>query len=976
MSSKKIEQPIGIYDPEGLNVNPFTNKPYANLYSHIQKNIDGETLPATYANLAKIWKTKLVYLHKDNILNSIQNNQITLAKAGTGVGKTVLIPKIALHAFNYKEKVLCTIPKKVITRSTAEFAAQCLDVKVGEEVGYYFKGENKTSDKTKLIFTTTGSVISKITGSDPYLDEYKCIIIDEAHERSVQTDQLLLLLKKAMTKRKDLKLVIMSATINLEVFRNYYPKPFKFGEVDAGEMTSYKIQDYWLNKQPKPNEWKELAIKRIINILQTSEDGDILVFIRASSDGKSLCDSLHREVSKLRRSNNITFNPFCTILAGKSTKEDENLATDETKYLELKNERGSKYTRKVVMATNVAESSLTVDGVVYVIDCGLEYEDSYEPSTMSRCLSEEPIPLSGVKQRRGRAGRTKPGVCFHLYTQQYQKSLQKYPTPSIQKSDITSDMLDLFRLEYINNVKDLKGFLNEFISPPKKIFIDSSLKTLHALNCITSIKDDGTITDLGYGVAKFRGLKPQLAKAIIASYYYKCSRSVCDIVALLINADGMINTIFNDFREDKKKNPKINAQKKQKFLHSRKLFTHQYGDAFSLFKAFTLFREKDGEFKHAKELSAKRKENEIQLKDEENDPKYIKQLDEEVSLLDQIKKDNTVRIKNPSQNKLKKSIKLLKMLNVDKSIIKSLKDNEKSKKKKIVGGASRKKHSIKKTKKSFTKKSKRTSSKKKQSINIKSISSMKKEKVEENRNVRKWCNNNFINYNKLVMAKRMSQQLHRTLLDVMRSTDLKKGRVFEKKKSKSKSKSSKKYKTNNTKDIVGGGKRYSPLHKFFHFDIDYNVVVDDRIMLSLLQGMFINIANLTHSSKKIYTPCFPIKKIDAKINMDSLLKTNSKFVFYEELFMFNKSSKVLKLNMCNQIPFHMIEDIKELYKDYMIKCFIEKKMISSKGDSFMNFKRGKHKDKHRNKHKGRRRTRKLKRKKHKYSKKKRYYRKK
>ena len=173
-------------------------------------------------------------------------------------------------------------------------------------------------------------------------------------------------------------------------------------------------------------------------------------------------------------------------------------------------------------------------------------------------------------------------------------------------------------------------------------------------------------------------------------------------------------------------------------------------------------------------------------------------------------------------------------------------------------------------------------------------------------------------------------------------------------------------------NIVGGGKRYSPLHKFFHFDIDYNIVVDDRIMLSLLQGMFINIANLTHSSKKIYTPCFPIKKIDAKVNMDSLLKSTSKFVFYEELFMFNKSSKVLKLNMCNQIPFHMIEEIKELYKDYMTKCFIEKKMISSKADSFMNFKR----NKHHKKHKGKRHTRKLKRKKHRYSKKKRYNRKK
>ena len=945
MSSKKIEEPIGIYDPDGLNVNPFTNKPYANLYSHIQKNIDGETLPATYANLAKIWKTKLVYLHKDNILKSIKNNQITLAKAGTGVGKTVLIPKIALHAFNYKEKVLCTIPKKVITRSTAEFAAQCLDVKIGEEVGYYFKGENKTSDKSKLIFTTTGSIISKITGSDPYLDEYKCIIIDEAHERTIQTDQLLLLLKKAMSKRKDLKLVIMSATINLEVFRNYYPKPFKFGEVNAGEMTSYEIQDYWLDKQPKPNEWKELAIKRIINILQNTKDGDILVFIRASSDGKNLCENLHREVSKL--TNNTLIKAFCVVLAGNSSKEDEYLATDESKYKELRSKTGTRYTRKVVMATNVAESSLTVDGIVYVIDCGLEYEESYEPSTMSRCLSEEPIPLSGVKQRRGRAGRTKPGVCYHLYTKQFQNSLNKYPTPSIQKSDLTSDILDLFRLEYINNVKDLKQFLNEFISPPKKIFIESSLKTLYSLNCITSIKDDGTITDLGYGITKFRGLKPQLAKAIIASYYYKCSKNVCDIVALLITSDGMINTIFNEFREDKKKNSKNNYIKKQQFIQSRQLFTHEYGDAFSLLKAFTLFKEKHEEFKQPKHLSSKRKEIDIQLKDEyKNNSK--KEINKEISILEHIKKDNTVRIGKQSENKLDKSIKLLTKLNVDKSIIKSLIDNEKHKLK--INNTNVNKKSVKKINKSYSKKSKRSSNKENNNIDL-------------NKNIKKWCSNNFINYNKLSMSMKISKQLHKILLNVMRNTNFKQKQNFKNKKSKS----SKKSKTISINSIKGG-RRYNPIHKFFNFDIDYNVVVDDRIMLSLLQGMFINIANLTNSSKRIYTTCFPIKKIDAKINMDSLLTTTSKFVFYEELFMFNKTSKLLKLNMCNQIPFHMINDIKELYKDYMIKCFIEKKMISSKKDSFMNFKR-------KNKKRGKKYTRKLKRKKHKYTKKKKYYRK-
>jgi len=916
--SKIVNSQIGIYDPDGLNNNPFTNKPYENLYSHIKKNINGEIVPATYSNLAKIWKTRLVYLHKDRILNSIKENQITLAKAGTGVGKTVLIPKLALHAFDYKEKVICTIPKKVITRSTAEFAAQCLDVKIGEEVGYYFKGENKTSEKSTLIFTTTGSIISKMTGSDPYLKEYKCIIIDEAHERSVQTDQLLLLLKKAMIKRKDLKLVIMSATINLEVFRNYYPKPFKFGEVDAGETTSYEIQDYWLDKQPKPNEWKELAIKQIISILKSNQQGDILVFIRAASDGKTLCESLHRESNKLKSTSDIKINPFCVVLSGKSLKEDEMLAIDETQYLELNDTKGSAYTRKVVMATNVAESSLTVDGIVYVIDCGLEYNDSYEPSTMSRCLSEEPIAHSALKQRRGRGGRTKPGVCYHLYTKEHANQLQKYPTPSIQKSDITSDILDLFKLEYINNVKELKSFLNEFINPPKHIFISSSLKTLHALNCISSTKDDGTITELGFAITKFRSIKPQLAKALIASYYYKCSRSVCNIVALLIIADGMVNSIFNDFREDKKKNPKINAIKKQQYYKSRMMFTHKYGDKLSMLKAYTAYREKEQEFFNEKQQEQEQREQQEHLDniDKNNKP---------VTILEQIKKDNSIAIKNSTPQKLEKSIKLLRKLNVNKTIIKSFIEQEKIKKslkpsKPSKGGglSSKSKKSSRKSKKGSRKSKKGSRKSKKGSI---------KEIEKQTRNIKKWCQEHFINYNKLVKVKHMSQQIHRNLKDVMRMTSFK-----PQKSSKSSKKSFVDENDTANYDIEleqkGGVRKENPLDKYFKFNIDYNIDIDDRIILSLLNGMFINVAKLTNPSKMIYSPCFPNQNIDAKINMDSLLKTPSKLVFYEELFMFNKSSKILKLNLCSQIPIQLVEDVKDLYNDHIKNCFIETKQKS------------------------------------------------
>jgi len=890
---KKIDKPIGIYDPEGENINPLTKEPYQNLYKHIQKTIDGNTVPATYANLANIWKTKLVYVHKDQILYSIQNNQVTLAKAGTGVGKTVLIPKIALHAFNYDEKVICTIPKKVITRTTAEFAAQCLDVKIGEEVGYYFRGSNKTSDKSKLIFTTTGSLISKITGSDPYLQDYKCVIIDEAHERTVQTDLLLLLLKKAMMKRKDLKVVIMSATINLKIFSDYFPSPqFKFGEVDAGEFTSHPIKDFWLDKTPKPNEWKDIAIEKIMKILKQTEKGDILVFVKASGDGRTLCQSLMIQAKSLKNQDQDV-NPFCVVLAGNSSKEDEHLATDESHYLTLLDVHGKQYTRKVVMATNVAESSLTVDGVVFVVDCGLEYEESYDPHTMSRCLSEEFIAESGMKQRRGRGGRTQPGVCFHLYTKQQASQFQKYPTPSIQKSDLTSDMLDLMKMDYINNVKQLKQFLNEFISPPKKIFINTALNTLVGLGAFTSNDDDGKITDLGYAISKFRAIKPHLAKSLIASYYYKCSRSVCDIIAMIIICDGMINSVYVDYRDDKRKSPAYNKNQRNLFNKSRQLLRDERGDIMTLLNTFDLFKEQSDALKAEKRL--------------EEDPPSSKPK----SIVDIIKKNNIDSVPKSSKSKSKKSVKLMKMLNVPKSIIEE-------------------------SKKMMKEKSKSKSSKEENKhLKTSSKKSKKVENKQEVNKLNKWCVSHFIQFKKMARVQQISKQLHQTVKEVFRMHNL-----IPRKKSRSQSyKSYKSYKSKKSKNLFEnenttididnlepsqhtGGGRASPLNKYFEDDTIFDMDEDDRIIYSLLEGMFINIAV---KNDKNYKACFPTTKTNSKINMDSFLKNQTRFVFYDELFMFNKGSSTLKLNIVNSIPDKMIPSIKEKYKSMLGSCFNAKK---------------------------------------------------
>ena len=405
----------GLYDPNGLYDNPLTNKPYQNLYAD---EVLSDKSPKTYTNLAKIWSDKIVYHNKDAIIESIANNQITLATAGTGVGKTILVPRMALHAFDYKEKVICTIPKKLPTRENAQFIAQCMDVKIGEQVGYLYQGDNNTNKngvETKLTFITTGSLISVMVGSDPLLSNYKCVIIDEAHERSVETDLLLLLLKKACMKRRDLKVVIMSATIDLDKFRNYFPKSaFKFGEIDAGSETTYPVSVKWIDR---PKDWKLDAIDITMRILKKTKVGDIMIFVKAKGDAVQLCAGLEKAMNDFRKTiktksirkstthkkshstthkkshstthkkshtttskstttrKSITpstpkpqiippeyeINPYCAILDGKTTKKDADLATNEHLYKSLRDSKGYLYTRKIVITTNVAESSITVN---------------------------------------------------------------------------------------------------------------------------------------------------------------------------------------------------------------------------------------------------------------------------------------------------------------------------------------------------------------------------------------------------------------------------------------------------------------------------------------------------------------------------------------------------------------------------------------------------------------------------------------
>ena len=899
---------IGVNDPNGIYNNPFTNEPYRNLYSKEIRSIKGEMLPCTYANFAKIWTNLIVYKNKDELIEKISNNQIILAKAGTGVGKTVLIPRIALHALNYKYKVICTVPKRLLARKNATFIAECMDVKLGEHVGYYYQGENEINKRgvqTKLIFTTTGSLISRMTGNDPMLSDYKCIIVDEAHERSVETDQLLLLLKNVCKIRKDLKVVIMSATINLDTFRNYYPsKLFKFGEVDVGSESMFEVKQFFMER---PLDWKKTAVDITMKLLKKTIIGDIMIFVKSAGDAniviggieKAMIDfrndfiknrkmsktshtkkksgsrtrtgSISGSRSRTQKSNkpktkkeleseSYTINPFCVKLEGSSPKLESDLATSKTMYKNQKNENGYPYTRKIVVTTNVAESSLTVDGIVYIIDSGYEYEELYEPNSRARGLIENNIAQSAVIQRKGRAGRVEAGFCFHLYSKRDFESFQKFPTPSIEKSDITGNILDILKMKTTDTVKTMRVFLDEFISPPHEKFIINSLKTLEALGAITSIDSHGVITPMGIAISKFRAISPCFARSIIASHFYGVSRSVCDIIALAHVAGGRIGNFFIKYYPDKRKNADWNKKEYNRYKNVLKSFEHPYGDYMSMLKAYRSFL------------------------------KFSGSKNEDLESLARQNADDGV--------------------NSDGDIADIIEEN------------------------------------------------LQEDDIKIKPSIRKWCKDNFLNARKLSTIKRTSMQLNRTLQEIMKPFQYEKpkGRVLSKKE---------KADIKEHLSIIDVNSVLDELEPDLHIgsddgdnddvrDGDINLQTgglydglcggfirriakeeemekleknvkrfdkeDDNIMMVLAIGNFVNIATIAKGTRDLYISCFATTKKMCKFDRDSFIKGNPTFVLFEEMFMGTADARMLKLNMVNVLPNNVWERIKKEYGKYIKFC--------------------------------------------------------
>ena len=571
-----MSQNIGILDIKGENPNPLTGEPYS----------------LTYKELAQVWSKFPAYEKAEEIIKQIKDNQVILVISGTGSGKTVLFPKYVFHVLDYSKKIAVTLPKQIIAKSAAEFAAKTLDVKIGQEVGYQYKGSDKEgkSEKTKLLYATDGTIVARLL-KDPLLTDFDAVIIDEAHERKVQIDFLLYLLRNVVKSRPEFKLVIMSATINEEIFKSYFVEE-KFITINVGAKTNYPIESTFLDQRVDPKDFLDKGydiMKEIIKKDDLNKQGshDLLFFITSVTEAKKICERIGKDPDL------IEDNLCIEVYSGMDPIKQE-LAQDKNLFKEKFNKK-----RKIVLATNVAESSLTIDGIKYVIDSGLEFSSYYDPDLNCKVLERKLITHAQAKQRMGRAGRTESGYCYHLYTKEdFDKNMARFPEPTIRVSNIMGESLKFLAIPEINSFTSLIDIFSKFIEPPREKYIRSAYNNLKTLNLLR----DDKITPLGL-IINDMGLDPQFALACYAAKRLRCLNEVLGICCLLEAGKNNISEFFrfpneiikiDEYSSDEEKEKTKNqiSSLNKKFLKTREKFNSKYGDLTSLLKIFVELYEK------------------------------------------------------------------------------------------------------------------------------------------------------------------------------------------------------------------------------------------------------------------------------------------------------------------------------------------------------------------------------------------------
>ena len=442
---------------------------------------------------------------KTELMNLIRENNIVVIIGETGSGKTTQMTQYLYEAGFAKHGMIgCTQPRRVAAMSVAKRVAEEVGTKLGSTVGYTIRFEDVTSRDTKIRYMTDG-VLVRESLMDHDLDQYSVIIMDEAHERALNTDVLFGILKQVARRRSDIKLVITSATMDADKFSRF------FGGVPTFRIPGRTYPVETLFTKSPVEDYVDAAVQQALQIHVGKGPGDILIFMTGQEDVEMTCMLIQEGLSKL----------------GEGTKPlmvlpmYSQLPADMQSKIFDKAEQG---VRKVIVSTNVAETSLTVDGIYYVIDSGFIKLKVYNPKIGMDALQVFPVSRASADQRAGRAGRTGPGVCYRLFTERiYRDELLLTTVPEIQRTHLANVVL-LLKTIGIGNLLEF-----DFMDPPPQ---DNVQQSLYQLWVLGALDDTGSLTKMGQKMAEFP-LDPPLSKMLIVSEQLGCSEEVATVVSML-----------------------------------------------------------------------------------------------------------------------------------------------------------------------------------------------------------------------------------------------------------------------------------------------------------------------------------------------------------------------------------------------------------------------------------------------------------
>ncbi|KAA8528994.1 hypothetical protein F0562_033518 [Nyssa sinensis] len=446
---------------------------------------------------------------EEKILDTVERNPVVVIIGETGSGKSTQLSQM-LHKRGYTKSgiIAVTQPRRVAAVSVSRRVAQELGVRLGEEVGYAIRFEDRTSEKTRIKYLTDG-VLLRESLTNPELNQYSVIILDEAHERSLNTDILLGLMKRLVKIRtSNLKVLITSATLDGEKVSRFFSNCPVLNV--PGKLFPVEI----LYSTERPSSYLEASLKTAIDIHVREPEGDVLIFMTGQDDIEKLVLKLEERIQRLEEGS--CMDAIVLPLHG-SLPPEMQVRVFSPPPLNC---------RRFIVATNIAETSLTVDGVVYVIDSGYVKQRQYNPSTGMYSLDVVQISRVQADQRAGRAGRTRPGKCYRLYPSMvYHDELLDATVPEIQRSSLAGSVLYLKSLD----LTDIDILKFDLLDPPSSESLEDALKQLYLID---AIDENGSITRVGRTMAELP-LEPSLSRTLMEANECGCLSQALTVAAML-----------------------------------------------------------------------------------------------------------------------------------------------------------------------------------------------------------------------------------------------------------------------------------------------------------------------------------------------------------------------------------------------------------------------------------------------------------